>query len=115
MTDNGEDHEPMPGIRSVLIAGFVSGNVSGLFYLLLSGRLLEPWWMAPLALLVLLGAMMGVGVVGTLFGTLVGLSGRMLLHGSQLSESWWPPVILSGLTSAAVGWCIAEFVIAALS
>jgi hypothetical protein len=114
MSKIDEISDPRPGIRAVLLTGFFAGNFCGVLYALLTGHLLEPWWLDPFALLALGGTMIGVGVVGTMSGTLVGLSVRLLLHGTRMSDSWWAPVILSGLMSASLGWCITAFLVAAL-
>jgi hypothetical protein len=114
MSMTEENADPWPGIRAVLLTGFLAGNIVGFVYVLFTG-LLQPEWFDLYALLAVLGTMVGVGLLGTMFGTVVGLSARMLLHGMRISESWWPPVILSGLVSAALGLCIAVFLVASLS
>jgi hypothetical protein len=112
-TDDVSD--PRPGIRAVLLTGFFAGNVCGLLYALLTGRLFENLgWIDSYALLAFVGAMMGVGIVGTMVGAFVALSARLLLHGMRLSESWWTPVVLSGLTSGLIGLCVAVFLVGAL-
>jgi len=109
-----EESDPRPGIRAVLVTGFCAGNVCGMLYALLSGHLFEAWWSDPYALLALAGSMLCVGVMGTMVGALVGLSSRLLFHGTGVSESWWPPVVLSAIASGLLGICVAGFLVGAL-
>ncbi|MBX9681408.1 MAG: hypothetical protein K2X38_21850 [Gemmataceae bacterium] len=114
MSNTEEVADPWPGIRAVLVTGCLAGNIAGLLHVLLAGYLLQSWWFHLYALLAAFGTMAGVGIVGMMAGTLVGLSTRMFLHGMRISESWWPPVILSGFASASLGLCIAAFLVAML-
>ncbi|MEI7687284.1 MAG: hypothetical protein WCL32_19930 [Planctomycetota bacterium] len=114
MSITEEVADPRPGIRAVLMTGFLSGNIVGLLYVLLMGYLLQSWWFDLGSLLAAFGTIIGVGVVGVMVGAVAGLSARVFLHGMRISESWWPPVILSGLASASLGFCIAVFLVAAL-
>jgi hypothetical protein len=98
-----EESDPRPGIRAVLLTGFCAGNVCGALYAVLSGRLFRLWWWDASALVALAGIVLGVGLVGTMVGAVVGLSARLLLRGA----GWWPPVLLSAIASGAVGLVIA--------
>jgi xanthosine utilization system XapX-like protein len=109
-----EESDPRPGIRAVLLTGFCAGNVCGLLYALLTGHLFEPWWSDAYALLALAGTVAAVGLMGTMVGALVGLSARLLLHGAGLSQSWWPPVLVSGIASGSLGIATAAFLVGAL-
>jgi hypothetical protein len=114
MTRLDEEADPRPGIRAVLLAGFLAGNLVGLLYALLTGHLFEPGWADLYALAALGGIVAAVGVAGTMLGAIVGLSARLLQHGTGESESWWFPVLLSGLVSGLLGLCIAGFLVSAL-
>jgi hypothetical protein len=98
------------GIRAVLLTGCCAGNL----YALLTGHLFESWWFDAYALLALAGTVLAVGLMGTMVGALVGFSSPLLLHGTGLSENWWPPVLLSGIVSGSLGLAMAAFLVGAL-
>ena len=103
--------DPMPGIRAVLIAGFVSGNAVGLAYLTLEGHLSESLRLNPLALL---GAILGVGIAGTLVGAVCGLFLRLRLEKQGAADVSRGPVVVSAFASALVELLIASVAISAL-
>jgi len=100
----------MPGIRAVLLAGFLSGNAIGLLYLTLEGDLLESLQLNPLALF---GAFLAVGLAGMMVGALCGLP-RFCLEKLGAADGWQGPVVVSGTVYACVGFMISSAVIGAL-
>ena len=103
--------DPMPGIRAVLIAGFVSDNAVGLACLTLEGHLSESLRLNPLALL---GAILGVGIAGMLVGAVCGLFLGLRLEKQGAADVSREPVVVSAIASALVGLLIASVAISAL-
>ncbi|HZZ82388.1 MAG TPA: hypothetical protein VFE62_28070 [Gemmataceae bacterium] len=104
MPDIDETADPRPGIRAVFLSGFLGGILVGLLYVLVTGYLFTiTWFEDPSVFLIFAGVALGVGILGAMFGTFVGLVVRLLLHGTRVSDSWWPSILLSGLTSALIG------------
>jgi hypothetical protein len=110
MNETG-DYNPVPGIRAVLVAGFMSGNVLGWLYLAVTGHLLESLSLNPVALG---GAFLGVGLVGMWVGAVSGLSLRLLLGERTASDGWYAPIIVAGAASGGMGLLIASFVVGVL-
>jgi hypothetical protein len=105
-------HEPnpMPGIRAVLAAGFLSGNVFGVAYLVVSGRLIK----IPLDLFVFLGFLggfMGIGVIGMMTGALCGLTLRLVSERQNPSAGWRLPVLVAATASGLLGLWITIIVV----
>ena len=107
--DENHDSDPVPGIRAVLLAGFLSGNAFGLLYLTFTGHLLESLWLNPLALV---GAILGIGLVGVTIGAMCGLSLRLLLGEQKAKDGWLLPSLVAGAASAASGLWIAYMLVA---
>jgi hypothetical protein len=105
--ENDRESDPMPGIRLVLAAGFVSADAVGLLCLTIAGQLIQAAILNPLALA---GAIAGVGFLGMMFGSIGGLSLRLLLAGRSAAGGWYAPIVLSALIGAAIGWFSAQFV-----
>jgi hypothetical protein len=103
--------DPMPGIRAVLITGFLSGNVIGLIYLALEGHLGESLRLNPVALF---GAVLGVGIAGMMVGAACGLFLRLRLEKRGAADVSQGPLVVSAVASAFVGFVIASAVINAL-
>jgi hypothetical protein len=102
--------DPMPGIRAVLIAGFVSGNSVDLIFLALEGHLLESLELNPLALF---GALLGVGIAGMMTGAFAGLIVK-LVQEKRGATDVGGPVIVSAVISGLVGFAIANAIIGVL-
>src|SRR5579864_8515287 len=96
--------DPMPVIRAVLLAGFISGNAIGLIYLTLEGHLLESLQQNPLALF---GAILGIGIAGTMVGGACGLMIK-LVQEKRGATDVGGPVIVSAAVSGLVGFLIAS-------
>ncbi|MSQ96742.1 MAG: hypothetical protein EXR98_19610 [Gemmataceae bacterium] len=106
-----EDSNPVPGIRGVFIAGFFSGNISGLTYLTINGHLIDSVTLNPIALI---GAFLGIGLVGAMLGGLSGLSVKLLRGAMKAKDGWHIPVAVAAAVSATVGLLISWPLIAVL-
>lgn len=99
------DPDPRPGIRKVVLAGFLSGNVVAGAYL----AILPDFWKAlifePLYILpYLFGGFLAFGVVGMFTGTFAGLATKLLREKLSRSPGGWPvPVGVSCSCSATIG------------
>lgn len=105
MSDPSNNNEAQ-GIRSVLIAGPACSVVMGMLFLLIQGLLWEAITLNPLALI---GALLGLGLVGAIVGNISGMGLRMLLRDESSNDDWQIPVIAAGAASALVGLMITHF------
>jgi hypothetical protein len=104
MPDIDETADPRPGIRAIILSGFLGGILVGLLYVLLTGFLFTIGWLEDAsAFLIFAGVTLGVGTLGALSGTFVGLATRLILHKMRVTDSWWPSILLSGVASAIIG------------
>jgi hypothetical protein len=99
-----ERDDPRPVIRAVLLAGFFSGNLCGVVYMVARGVFVEGLRLNPLAML---GGFLGVGLLGMMGGALCGLSLRLVLERTgRLASGRWTPVVIAALASGFVGLVI---------
>ena len=105
------DSNPIVGSRAVFIAGFLTGNVCGLVYLGVGGHLWESVSLNPIALI---GAFLGIGLVGTLIGGMSGLALKLLLDAQMVTRGWLAAVIIAGLTSGLTGLLITGYLVVEL-
>jgi hypothetical protein len=105
------DPNPIPGIRAVFLAGFLTGDLCGLVYLAIIGHLWESILLNPLALI---GAFLGIGLVGTMIGGVSGLSLGLLLGAHKGTVGRQVPFVVAGMTSAATGLLITRYLVATL-
>jgi hypothetical protein len=95
----------------VFLAGFFTGNACGLLYLGVTGH---PWESVTLSPLALVGAFLGVGLVGAMIGGVCDLSLRLLLGEGKTTAGWQAPAVVAGVASATIGLWITGFLVAAL-
>ena len=91
-------YDPIPWIRRIMVGGFISANLGGVSYLTAT------WHLAYLLTLPALGCAMGLGLLGMLFGMLIGLSWLKILEFSETGNKFgWHAVAASWCTSFAIG------------
>ncbi len=97
--DESPELDPMPGIRAILLAGFLSGNGLGLFYITVSGNFAK-LLMEPLAVL---GVFLAIGLAGLMVGTFLGLTLRLFQRDQKANEGWHGPIFVAVLASGTIG------------
>jgi hypothetical protein len=99
-----ERYEPSPGHRAVFLAGFFSGNVTGLADTAARGVLLEAVWRGPLSMY---GYFLAIGLMGMWPAAFVGMSVRLVQEKTgRYPAGWLPPVVSAALVSAWIGYCM---------
>jgi len=103
-----ESPNPMPGIRAVIWTGFLTSNVAAIIPLVARGHWRDLIELLPDELPTLLGAVLGIGTLGMVIGTIIGLSLRLLVESEAENRGWGAPLIAAGIVSTLTGLAVGQ-------
>ena len=102
--------DPTPGIRLVILGGFLGANAGSFLSLVARGYVSEVL-VNPLAIF---GGFMGIGLLGAMVGSISGLSLRLLLERLKLAIGWHLPVVLAIIAAAMLGFAVTDSILSSL-